>query len=356
MKIVKILIGILVVVAVVFGAVTLVKKRQETDKKEKTATIYPIKVKTFIPKTENITLTLPYLAEVKNDKDVVINSKFSGKLLVVKDLGDKVTKNEVVAKIDASDLEAKLEEVKTKINSLKDKIAAQNITLKNLEATHKRTKQLLDVKMASIEQYQSEETKISSTKAQLKADLNSIKALKATKKSILNNLSYTTIKSPIDGVISAKFSNVGDNIFPGKPILKIASKNGNYLFITLPEPKKEIIYKNKRYNLIPLNLAVNGLLGYKVQVKDSSLVNGEKININVVEFSGNGIELPYDAILSIDNKNYVFDTQGNAKEVKIIAKGKNGVVVSGDIPNEIIVAKPDILLRIKAGYPVKVEK
>ena len=356
MKIVKILIGLLVVVAIVFGAVTLVKKRQETDSKEKIATIYPIKVKSLMPKAENITLTLPYLAEVKNDKDVVINSKFAGKLLFVKNLGEKVVKDEIVAKIDASDLEAKLEEINTKINSLKDKINAENISLRNLKATHKRTKQLLDVKMASIEQYQTEQTKISSTNAQLKADINSIKALKATKKSILNNLSYTTIKSPINGIVSAKFANIGDNIFPGKPILKIASKNGNYLFITLPNAKKEIVYKNKTYNLTPLNLAVNGLLAYKVKVDDNSLVNGEKVNIDVVEFSGNGIKVPYDAILSIDNSNYVFDTKGNAKKVQIIAKGKDGVVITGDIPDTILIAKPDILLRIKAGYPVKVAK
>jgi multidrug efflux pump subunit AcrA (membrane-fusion protein) len=356
MKIVKILIGLLVVVAVVFGAVTLVKKRQETDKKEKTAIVYPIIVKKFITKNSNIILTLPYIAEVKSSKDIVVNSKFAGKLLFVKKLGDKVKKGDIIAKIDASDLDAKLEEIKTKISSLENKLKAEKISLNNLFATHKRTKALLDVKMASIEEYQNEASKIASLKAQIKADQNNIKALQATKKSIVNNLTYTDIKSSIDGIISSKFANIGDNIFPGKPILKISSKNGNYLFITLAEPKKEIEYKNKIYTLIPLNVSINGLLAYKVKVDDPSLINGEKVNVQVVEFRGSGIKLPYDAILSIDNKNFVFDTQGNPKEITIIAKGKNGVVVSGDIPNEVIVAKPDILLRIKAGYPVKVEK
>jgi biotin carboxyl carrier protein len=354
MKIVKILIGILVIVAIVIGAVSLIKKRNTADEKEKTATIYPIKVKSFLPQESNITLTLPYLAEVKNDKDVVINSKFSGKLLFVKNLGDKVKKDEIVAKIDASDLEAKLKEVDTKIKSLQDKINAENINLSNLLTTHKRTKELLDVKMASIEEYQSEESKIASLKAQIKADKNSIKSLLANKKSILNNLTYTEIKSPIDGIVSAKFANISDNIFPGKPILKIASKSGNYLFITLAEPKKEVLYKNKVYKLTPLNLAVNGLLAYKVKVKDTNLVNGEKVNIDIIEFSGTGIKLPYDAILSIDNKNYIFNVNGESKEVHIVAKGKDGVVIKENISQEVIIAKPDILLRIKAGYPVKV--
>jgi len=354
MKIVKIGIGLIVVIAVVFGAVKFIKKRKQEDLKQPVATIYPIKVKAITPKKENVVLTLPYLAEVKNDKDVMINSKFAGKLLDVKELGAEVKKDELIAKIDDSDLQSKLKEINEKIKSLKSKLQAEYINLKNLKSTHKRTKQLLDVKMASIEQYQTEQSKIASLNAQIKADKNSIKVLKANKETILNNLTYTEIKSPIDGIVSAKFINKGDNVFPGKPILKLSSKQGNYLFITLAKPKKEIIYKNKTYSLEPLNLSVNGLLAYKVKVDDNSLINGEKVNIDVIEFSGNGIKLPYDAILSIDNKNYVFTPQ--PQEVKIIAKGKDGVVIYGELNQDVIVAKPDILLRIKAGYPVKMER
>ena len=355
MKIVKILVSVLVVVAVVFGAVNLIKKRKLADEKEKTATIYPIKVKEFIAKEKNITLTLPYLAEVKNDKDVVINSKFSGKLIFVKNLGDEVQKGEVVAKIDDSELKANLKDVNTKISSLKDKLRAENISLNNLKATHKRTKALLDVKMASIEEYQNEKTKIATLKAQILADKNSIKSLQANKDNILNNFTYTEIKSPINGIVSGLFVNKNDNVFMAKPIIKISSKEGNYLFITLPTQKQRIIYKGKIYKLTKLNLAINGLLAYKVKVNDSNLINGQKININIVEFSKKGIAVPYDAILSIDNKHYVFDINSNPKEIKILAKGQNKVVIKGINDGEsIIVAKPDILLRIKAGYPVEV--
>ena len=353
MKMLKIVIPIVLAVVLGVMAVKLVKQRQEADNKEKTAQVYPVIVKSFIPKEENITLTFSYLAEVKNDKEVNINSKFSGKILCVRNLGDKIQKGDIVAKIDNTDLQAKLKEINTQINSLNNKLYAENINLNNLILTHKRTKKLLDVKMASIEEYQNESSKIASLKAQIKVDKNSILALKMNKKSILNNLTYTTIKSPIDGVISAKFLNKGDNAFIGKPILKISANKGNYLFITLPKVKKEIIYKNKKYKLTPLNVAVNGLLSFKAKVDDDSLVNKELVKVKIVEFEGKGVSLPYNAILSINNKNYVFTPK--AKEIKIIAKGENGVVVD-KLDKEVILANPDILLKIKSGYPVKVEK
>jgi len=358
MKVLKIAIPILIAIALVIGAIKLVKLRKSEEAKMHSALVYPLIVKTYTPQKKEVTLTLPYLAEVKNSKDTIINSKFAGKILFIKNLGDEVKKGEIVAKIDNSDLKAKLKEIDSQINSLKNKINAQNVNLKNLLATHARTKKLLDVKMASLEQYQSEESKIATLKAQIKADKNSLKALYANKKSILNNLTYTVLKSPIEGTISAKMLNKGDNAFPGKPILKVSSKKGNYLFLILPKKREEIIYKNKTYHLIPLNATFEGVKAYKANVNDPSLINGEKVNVNVVEYKGKSVTLPYNAILSINSKNYVFIPKNGSveiKEVHILAQGKNVAAIKEDINSPVITAQPDILLKIKAGHPIKIK-
>jgi hypothetical protein len=152
--------------------------------------------------------------------------------------------------------------------------------------------------------------------------------------------------------------NKDDIAFMGKPILKITPKNGNYLFITLPKNHKEIVYKNKTYPLIPLNNTFNSLKTFKAEVNDPKLLNGEKVNIKVVEYSGKGVFLPYDAILTVNGKNYVFtvnDGKTDIKEVKILAEGEKYALINQNITSPVIVAKPDILLRIKAGYPVRME-
>jgi hypothetical protein len=357
MKILKIVIPVFIAAVLAVSGISLVKKRQAADSKLPPAENPAIVVKTFQPEFKKETLTLPFIAQVKNDSEVLVNTKFAGKVLFIKNLGDTVKKGETVAKIDSSDLDAKLKEINSQISSVKNKINAEQINLENLLATHKRTKALLDVKMASIEEYSTEESKIATLKAQIKADKNSLKALKGNKSSIINNLTYTVLKSPINGVISAKFLNKDDTAFMGKPILKITPKNGNYLFVSLPDTYKEIIYKNKKYPLIPLNGTFNSLRTFKAQVNDNSLLNGEKVNIDIVVFDKKGVFVPFESILSINSKNYIFETlNGKIKitPVKIIATGKKGVIIDKNITSKVVMAKPDILLRIKAGYPVKV--
>jgi len=311
-----------------------------------------------MPKVEEKTLTLPYIATVKNDKEVIINTKFVGKIKYIKNLGEKVKKGEMVLLIDDTDLKAKLTEIDSKINSIKQKISAEKINLSNLLKTHYRTKKLLEVKMASIEQYQNEESKIATLKSQLKIDKENLKALYENKKSVQNNLTYAQITSTIDGVVSAKFLNKDDLALAGKPILKITPKKGNYLFVLLPNEYQNIIYNNKIYPLTKLNATYNGLKTFKATVDDSNLVNGEKKEIKVVTYKGKGIFLPFDAILSINGKNFVFEvTENGVKpiEVKILASGERYLLIDKELQNPLIVAKPDILLKIKSGHPIKLK-
>jgi len=352
---IKIGIALIIVIILVIAAVMLVKKRKAEDAHTKTATIYPVKLKAISPKQGDITTTLNYLAIVKNSKNILINSKFAGKIKCIANLGSYVAKGQTIVKIDDTKLKTTLKNINSQMNALKDGIDADKINIETLISNHQRTKQLLKANMASIEQYNMEKAKIAFAKAKLKADESKLNSLQENKKAILNDLTYAIIKSPVNGIISSKFLNKGDNTFPGKPILKIASENGNYLFIPLAKQYKEIIYNNKIYKLIPLHSTFNGIPVYKANVNDKNLIPGEKINIKVVTFHGNATLVPFNTILSINKKNYVFNTNGNPIKVHIIATGNQGVVIKENLGNRLILqANPDILLKIKAGYPVKV--
>ncbi len=352
---VKIIIAILIAIILVLLGIFLIKIRKEEDAKYKTAMIYPIVVPIVTPKTGHITTTLEYLALVKNSKETLVNSKFAGKIKYIAKLGQKVKKGDIVVKIDPTPLKTKLKEINENINSIKNLIQADIVNLQTLKATHERTKKLLKVNMASIEQYDIEKAKIAALEAKLKADKNKLNTLYAMKNDILNDLSYAVIKSPVNGIVSAKFLNKGDNAFPGKPILKIAPNQGNYLFIPLADNYKEIIYKNKKYKLIPLHSTFNGVPVYKAEVHDKSLIPGEKIDIKVVTFDGNATLIPYKTLLTINGQNFVFDRYGHPIKVNILATGNQGVIVSNYLP-QIIEADPDLLLKIKAGYPVKIKE
>ncbi len=348
----KKIVALIIVILLVISGVLLVKKRKEADKKIPPAKIYPLVVKEVAAKNGHIILTQKYLALVKSNKSVTITSKFAGKLEYVANLGDKVKKGELIAKIDDTALKNNLESVKSSINALQKSLLNQKSILANLKDTLKRDEKLYKADLVSIEEIKAIKNKILSLKSQINLTKSKLNSLKANEKTIINNLTYAKIFSPVDGIVSAKFLNKGDNVFRGRPIIKISS-NSNYLFIPLAKEYKEIIYKDKKYPLIPLKTTFNGLKVYKADVDDKNLVEGQKVNIKVVSFDGNATLIPYNALLSINNKTYVFTPK--ALEVNVLASGEEGVVIDKNVKN-VITASPDILLKIKAGYPIKVKE
>ena len=346
-KYVKIGLGVVVVAALVAGGVKAVKKARAKDAATPKAKIYPIVVSSMTPKISQVKLTLPYLAEVANDKDVKLSSRIAARILMIKPSGSHVKKGDLIVKLDTTTIESSL-------SSVKEQLQAAKITLDNLQRTHKRTLELLKVKGASIEESQKEESLIASAQA-------SLNALKQKEIELKNNLSYATITSPVDGVIAKTFSNQGAISAPGKPLVAISSKNGFYLMVRVPTdlPIRGVELNGKTYAATALGSTYNGLAEYKVYTGDTNLTSGDRVEVNVLVFNQKAILLPFDAILNRDGKSYVLVIAGNKANVQavhIIQSAQEGVVISDNLEGtKIVVAKPDILLKLTSGYSLKVK-
>lgn len=333
-KILKALLILLVIAAIVFGGMKLIKAKREKEAQTSVAKVYPLVLKTMIPTREKVKLTLPYLAQVINEENVVLSAPMAARVLSIKKSGTKVEKGEILATLDTAELRANID--------------AANISLKNLFQTHKRTKALYRVKGASVEQLQKEESSIASLKAKLKA--------------LKNKLGYATLKAPLAGVIAKNFASVGTVSMPGKPLLSISAKKGFSLLVRLPDDTKAkaIRFQDKNYPLTPLGTTFHGLHEYKAVIDEANLSDGETVDVDVVLFDGTAQKLPFDAILDRNGKHTVFIAKGHqavAKEVHIEQKGQEGVVLQEQLEGEkIIVAKPDILLKLLSGIAIKVEE
>ncbi len=358
-KWIKILIFLIIVVLLILGAVRLVHKKKEKEASIPIAKEYALLVKTMIPSKKEISLSIPYIALVKNDGNTVISSKFPARVLYIKKEGSKVKKGEIVAKIDSTLLQSKLSSLKSQISSIKEAINAVKTNLSNLYNIHERTKKLLKVKGASIEQSEREESQIASAKAKLSELKAKFSTLKSSLKEIQNEMTYAILKSPIEGIVAKKFVNAGDLAMPGHPVIKINSNKGSYLLVRVPKDTKiySVIYKDKEFAAKPLNSTFNSLNEYRVDVNDPNLIEGERVDIKVVNFKGQGILLPQDAILNRDGKNYVLIVKKDkafAKKVSIKASSQKGVVINEDISDsKIVVAKADILLKLLSGIKLK---
>ena len=349
---------IVVVVVIIASLIFLVKLRKRELQNLKPPKVYPVVVKTVTPKESNFYLTLTGLGIIQSSANVNIATNISGKLLYVKDLGKKVKKGEVVAKVDATSIRSKLNSAISELKSLKSKLYSAKIALKNAILVHKRSKELLKVNGVSVEQYQKEESNIASLKSNIASILSAIKSVKNRIRELRNLLSYAVLRSPVDGIVGKKFLNVGDMVLPSKPIIQISSDLGKYVLVRLPSDikPKGIIFNGKFYDLFALNSTFNGLDEYKANVP-TSLAEGSKVKVSVVVFKGKAVKLPFDAVLNDDGKNFVFlfeNGRAIPKTVHILASGEEGLAVSDAsiIGKEIIVAKPDIFVKLLGGVRV----
>ncbi|AMC11097.1 RND transporter [Lutibacter profundi] len=342
-------IGIIAVVVIILLAIFAVLNAKRKEAALPIAKEYGIVVSTIKPELKEVALTLPYLAQTENDKDVNLSSKVTARVNFIQPSGTKVKKGAIIARLDNTSIQ-------TNSASLKSQIKATQTSLKNLEETHQRTKELLAIKGASIEQYQKEESSIETLKAKLNA-------LQQNQINVANTLTYSTILSPVDGIISKTLVNKGDMCLPGHPVATIRATNGFYLLLRVPTNLTiyGVNFKNENYSAIALNSTFNSLAEYKVYVNSKGFTTGDRIEVNVIVFKGEAIKLPFDAILNRDGESFVLakeNDKAKAIPVTIIQSGEEGVVISNPaiVGKEIIVAKQDILLRLLGGTNITTQK
>ncbi len=334
-KIVKILIILAVIAALALLGIRAVKHKRAQEAKTPQAKIYPIVVNTMTPAPSEVKLTLPYLATVANEADVTLSSRIASRVEKIAKSGMRVAKGETVAQLDTTDLSANIEALK--------------VSLANAHKSYARTQALYKVKGASVEQLQKEQSQIASLEAKLKG--------------LENQLSYATITAPVDGTVAKTMAAVGDVAMPGKPLMQISADNGFSLLVRTPQDitPKAVLFGGKSYVLHPLGSTFRGLKEYKAYIDTAKgLSAGERVEVNVVIFEGRGVLLPFDAILDRGGKSDVMVVEKEhavAKEVHIVQSGEQGVVVA-DVPTDkkIVVAKPDIMLKLTSGHALKIKE
>lgn len=306
-----------------------------------------------------VSLSLPYLATVQSDKDVVLSSRTSSRILEMVKCGSPVKKGDILIQLDSDELNDKKSVLKLQIASTQVDIMAKKVLLDTALSSHERTKALLKVRGASKEQFDKESSSISDMEAALQSLKNQIEILNLNISQIDNALSYTILKSPINGVASECNANIGDIAAPGKPLITVESESGKYLLVRFSGniSSNEITYKNKIYPLIPMKSTFNGLNEYRAYL-DTSRSSGERVTVSVTTYHAEGIKVPLKALLEKEGKTYCFVIRGEHAvpvAVNIIARGEEGVVVKGlKEGEELVIAQPDILLKLLSGVPLRI--
>jgi RND family efflux transporter MFP subunit len=134
-------------------------------------------------------------------RKAAIASKAMGRLIYLKVVeGDKVKKNEVIARLEDTDILAQIEQAEANLK-------LSETDLKEAENNFRRTKQLIEKGAAT-------ETDLDASETRLKRVVAGIEYAKSQIKSLKVDLENTLIRAPFDGTVLTKNAEVGEVVSP----------------------------------------------------------------------------------------------------------------------------------------------
>jgi membrane fusion protein (multidrug efflux system) len=324
---------------------------------------------------ESIALTNNYSASIRGRQDIKIVPRVDGHLTnIAITEGSKVKKGETLFIIDQVPYQAALQAAKASVAVFKASVATAKLTFESKQALYKKN-------IVS-------EFELISAKNALKTAQAQLLQAKAQETLAQNNLSYTVIKSPSDGVAGKLPYRKGDYVSPNTPdgLTVIADNSQMYVYFSMSE--RQIMDLVSQYGSmdsaivklpnIKLRLsnqtiypqegriesisgivdASTGAVSIRAAVpnEESILLSGSSGSVIMPHIQNNVIIIPQEATFEIQDKVYVYKvvdgvTVSTIVTVDKISDGKQYIVTSGLNEGETIIAEGAGL--VQEGITVK---
>ncbi len=144
-----------------------------------------------------------------------VASKATGRLvwLNVRE-GSIVKQGEIIAKLDASDVQAAMAAVQANIRQAEAGVAQANVEVVNAESDLKRSQGLSAQGFISSQSLEAATKRLNAAKAAMISAQATVAVAKAQLRVQQVNQDFTEIRAPFDGVVLVKNANVGDIITP----------------------------------------------------------------------------------------------------------------------------------------------
>jgi len=332
----KKIIFIVIVAVVVVGSLKFLKEEKAKVANAQKPQEMLKSVKTVTTQQKTVSKRREFLAQLQASKSAYIASKFSAtiKKIYVKE-NDIVKKGQLLISLDDSD-------IKTNLNSLKEKQRALKIDLLNAKKILDRNKKLLDIDAISKEAYDN-------SNVLYQNKLASYKGVDESIKQVQSQLKYLNIKAPFDAVVGSKLNDEGSLAISGKAILTLNSNDQKMIFsfVDGDEPiiiGQKVFMGNKLIGEIAKRYddAKNSLLVAEVKpYKSLPFANKSYKTIEVQTGELKGCAIPTQAILNKKDKNYILvysDGAFKTKEVDVKLQNDDEAIISECLEDKIAVA------------------
>lgn len=329
-------------------------------------------------KPEDTSLSVKYSAVLEGRQDVEVRPEVSGLITkVCVEEGARVRKGQVLFVIDQVPYKAALQKAQAAVATAEANLANAKLTLEGKEELFKE-KVISDFELRTAQNsYKSAQAALLQAKAELR--------------DAENNLSYTEVKSPVDGVAGMTSYRIGALVGPTmtEPLVNVSDNNEVYAYFSLAEKQaRELISgygsveeAKKAFPPIHLELTdgnvysesgrldvisgivdkTTGTVSFRASFPNSGgqLLSGGAANVILSYDRPASLVIPQGATYEIQDRIFTYKvvdgtTVSTPIEVFKINDGKEYIVLSGIEEGDTIVAEGAGLL--KAGVKVTAMK
>ena len=247
-------------------------------------------------------------------------------------IGDKVSKGQLLLSITNEDLRAKKAQVEANISEA-------SAALKNVETNYNRFKTLFEQKSVSQKEMDDMTMQYEMTKSKLNA-------AQQMKNEISAQFDYANLKAPFDGVIINRFIKKGDMANPGMPLIALENPNHFEVIANVPESEIANIKTDSEVTVFikSINKEVKGTIA---TISKSASNTGGQFQIRVnLEANQKGIYSGMFATLKL--------TTNNDNQLSALMVSKDAIIEKGDLKGLYIVSQQNtaVLRWVRLGRQV----
>lgn len=334
--------------------------------------------KTLTVKLENRTLMQGYSARLDGQQVVEVRPQVSGLITrICIDEGQKVRKGQVLFVIDQVPYQAALAEATANVKSAEANLATAKLNLESTEVLREKN---------VVQDYD-----LNAARNELAVAEAALAQAQAQEMSARNNLSYTEVKSPVDGVASMIAYRVGALVSSSisEPLVTLSDDSNVYAYFSLNESQITSLTEQygsldefmKRMEDVELQMTGGRMYGEKGHISAVSgivttgtgtvvlradfpndrglLRSGGSATVMVPTTLAQVVVIPQSATYELQNKTFVYKVvNGKAQSAPVtlyrLNNGTEYVVEEGLQPGDVIIAEGAGL--VKEGVNVNIKQ
>jgi HlyD family secretion protein len=224
---------------------------------------------------------------------VLVGTQVSGTIKTLfADFNSRVKKGQMIARIDPSTFESQVLQAQANLLSAQANLEKAEASLVDAKRTFERNKELLTKNLIARSDLDTAETNYSTSKAQVNASKAQVEQTRAALEYAQQNLAYTKIVSPVNGVVISRNVDVGQTV--------AASFQTPTLFTIAEDLTKMQIDTNVAESDIGV-IKVGQLVDFSVDAYPDTTFKGKVSQIRQAPLTIQNV-VTYDVVVRVDNR------------------------------------------------------